>query len=160
MLVEKTKTGTVSFRIPELSMLCKSILNANRKICSVSIINNSGRPQEIMNRSGIVPCLSSEKKEIFYMEYALRDMMRREFDEELGPVRYSYTERRNETLFSFPLDSLLVIVTCHQSVNPATFANKIIPMISACKTKIHDQLTYTINSINNIQKEKPMDIMT
>ena len=137
----------------ELNLLCKSILDANRSVCSVSIINNKGRLQEIMTRNGIIPCLSSEKKEMFYMEYALRDSMRREFDDEFGSIRYSYTERREEVLFSFPLDSLLVIVTCHENVIPSIFANKIIPIITECKIKIHQESNDAENT-NQIHKEQ------
>jgi len=145
-----------SKQIPELSMLCKSILDANRKVCSASIINNNGRPQEIMTRNGVLPCLSSQKKEVFYMEYALRNSMRREFDDEFGPVRYSFTERRNELLFSFSLDDLLVIVTCHQNVNPVTFADKIIPIIIACQTKIHQKPDEKI--INKTHREQITEV--
>lgn len=137
----------------ELNLLCKSILDVNISICSVSIINNKGRLQEIITRNGIIPCLSSEKKQMFYMEYALRDSMRREFDDELGPVRYSYTERREEVLFSFPLDSLLVIVTCHENVIPSIFANKIIPIITECKIKIHPK-SNDVENTNQIHKEQ------
>lgn len=81
--------------------------------------------------------------------------MRREFDEELGPVRYSYTEREKESLFSFPLNSLLVIVTCHQNSNPAIFANQIIPMINSCKIKINQKSNnYAKEIINGINKRQ------
>ena len=73
---------------------------------------------------------------MFFMEYSLRQSMRKEFDEDFGDVRYTYTEREKETLFTFPLDNHLIVVACRSGINPISFSRKIISIIDECKIKL------------------------
>ena len=122
-----------------LIKLCESILDANKKMCFVGVINEKGRVLESKNRSGVLGCLSNTKQEMFFMQYALRQMMRTEFDDDFGSVSYTYAGREKEALFSFPLDSLLVVVACHIGVNPVSFSRKIISIIDEYKVKMNER---------------------
>lgn len=73
---------------------------------------------------------------MFFMEYSLRQNMRKEFDEDFGDVRYTYTEREKEVFFTFPLDDHLIIVACNSGINPVSFSRKIISIIDECKIKL------------------------
>lgn len=65
--------------------------------------------------------------------------MRKEFDDDFGSVSYTYAEREKEVLFSFPVDSLLVVVACRIGVNPVSFSRKIISIIDEYKVKMNDR---------------------
>ena len=119
-----------------LNKVCDSILNINKKICFVAVINERGRVLQSKDRMGIISCLSATKQEMFFMEYSLRQSMRKEFDEDFGDVRYTYTEREKETLFTFPLDNHLIVVACRSGINPISFSRKIISIIDECKIKL------------------------
>ena len=119
-----------------LNKLCESILNVSKNICFAAVINERGRVLQSKDRIGIISCLSTTKQDMFFMEYSLRQNMRKEFDEDFGDVRYTYTEREKETLFTFPLDNHLIVVACRSGVNPISFSRKIISIIDECKIKL------------------------
>jgi len=119
-----------------LNNVCESILNVNKKICFAAVINERGRVLQRKDRMGIIGCLTTTKQDMFFMEYSLRQNMRKEFDDDFGAVRYTYTEREKETLFTFPLDNHLIIVACRSGVNPVSFSRKIISIIDECKMKL------------------------
>jgi hypothetical protein len=85
---------------------------------------------------GIIGCMASTKQDMFFMEYSLRQNMRKEFDDDFGSVRYTYAEREKEVLFTFPLDDHLIIVACRSGVNPVSFSRKIISIIDKCKVQL------------------------
>lgn len=119
-----------------LDKLCELILNVSEKICFTAVINERGRTLQSKDRMGIIGCMTSTKQDMFFMEYSLRQNMRKEFDDNFGSVRYTYAEREKEVLFSFPLDDHLVIVACRSGINPVSFSRKIISLIDECKVQL------------------------
>ena len=119
-----------------LDKLCESILNVSEKICFTAVINERGRTLQSKDRMGIIGCMASTKQDMFFMEYSLRQNMRKEFDDDFGSVRYTYAEREKEVLFTFPLDGHLIIVACRSDVNPISFSQKIISIIDKCKAQL------------------------
>jgi len=119
-----------------LGKLCESILNISEKICFTAIINERGRTLHSKDRMGIIGCMTSAKQDMFFMEYSLRQNMRKEFDDDFGSVRYTYVEREKEALFTFPLDDHLIIIACRNGVNPTSFSRKIISIIDKCKVQL------------------------
>ena len=116
--------------------LCDSIADSDQKICYVAVVNSMGRLLESKDRSGVIGCLSGIQQDMFFMEYALRQMMRNEFDNEFGHVRYTYAEREKEILFSFPIGGLLVVVACPPDINPKSVSKNIITIIDRYKIKL------------------------
>ena len=119
-----------------LNKLCESILGVSEKICFTAVINERGRTLQSKDRMGIIGCMESTKQDMFFMEYSLRQNMKKEFDGDFGPVRYTYAEREKEVLFSFPLDDHLVVVACRTGVDPVSFSQKIISLIDEYKVKL------------------------
>lgn len=119
-----------------LNKLCESILNVNKKICFTAAINERGRTLQSKDRMGIIGCMPITKQDMFFMEYSLRQNMRKEFDDDFGSVKYTYAEREKETLFTFPLDNHLIIVACRSGVNPVSLSRKIISIIDEYKVKL------------------------
>jgi hypothetical protein len=119
-----------------LNKLCESILNVNKKICFTAVINERGRTLQSKDRMGIICGMPIPKQDMFFMEYSLRQNMRKEFDDDFGSVKYTYAEREKEILFTFPLNNHLIIVACRSGVNPVSFSRKIISIIDEYKVKL------------------------
>ncbi len=115
-----------------MKALCNCVLKENRKVTYVGIINERGIIEECQSSASIIDNLSRERKEVFFLEYALRHRMRKEFDEELGRVGYTYAEREKRSLFSFPISNhLFLVVACKPQINPKPFAKKILDSIKS-----------------------------
>jgi len=90
--------------------LCTLVQKIDSDIRFVGIINSKGR----LVAGGMV---SSKKRlgdrkgdEMLYMELALRDKMRREFDDDLGEVKFSMSFREKLIVMSFPMkDDVLMV---------------------------------------------------
>ena len=79
-------------------------MDLGNKIQFVGIINDRGRLVVSSVRKGIEPLQSSKDSEIMFMEVALRVKMRKEFDKQLGPVKFAMAYREKSTVMSFPID--------------------------------------------------------
>ena len=90
--------------------LCTIVQKINSKIRFVGIINSKGR----LVAGGMAPSktrLGDRKRdEMLYMELALRVKMRREFDDDLGEVKFSMSFREKLIVMSFPIkDDVLMV---------------------------------------------------
>ena len=90
--------------------MCTLIQKIDSKIRFVGMINSKGR----LIAGGMVPSktrLGDRKRdEMLYMELALRVKMRREFDDDLGEVKFSMSFREKLIVMSFPMkDDVLMV---------------------------------------------------
>lgn len=113
----------------KLNELCNSISNLNKNIQSVVVINKNGRAIE-KNNCEIANEIPREKYEMFFMQRALEISMGRDFDDEYGPINYAFTERENLSLFSFPINDFIILVTSKSNVSPISMAKEIINVIT------------------------------
>jgi hypothetical protein len=117
--------------------LCRSIIAMNNDITFVAVINEKGRVDESQGRNCIIEGLPSTRKEMFFMENALRHRMRKEFDGDLGQVRFTYVERAKRCLLSFPMDERLLLVSFLRThVNSLTLTRSILPLVDRYKKKL------------------------
>ena len=91
--------------------LCTIVQKINSKIRFVGIINSKGR----LVAGGMAPSktrLGDRKRdEMLYMELALRVKMRREFDDDLGQVKFSMSFREKLIVMSFPIKNDVLMVS-------------------------------------------------
>lgn len=119
--------------------LCKSVIEMNNHITFVAIINERGKADESQGRSCIIEKLPSAMKEMFFMENALRHRMRKDFDRDLGQVRFTYVERSKRGILSFPLDDQLLLVSFLRTyVDSLTLARSITPLVRRYKKKLEN----------------------
>ncbi|MGI0047667.1 MAG: hypothetical protein ACREBB_10855, partial [Nitrosotalea sp.] len=95
----------------ELGTLCNTVLDVNKNIQSVSVINKSGRAVVEKSAHGVNMPVHKEQHEILFMQCALTISMGRDFDEPFGEIGYIHVERKNLEMFSIPLDENIVLVT-------------------------------------------------
>jgi hypothetical protein len=91
--------------------LCTLVQKIDSKIRFAGVINSKGR----LIAGGMV---SSKKRlgdrkrdEMLYMELALRVKMRREFDDDLGKVKFSMSFREKLIVMSFPIEDDVLMVS-------------------------------------------------
>jgi len=109
----------------EIEKLCSSILAVNKNIQSVTIINKNGRPVENMVRKSVDALIPDKENEMLLMSCALAISMGRDFDEYFGHIGYTFVARENLSMFSFPLDEYVILVTSKANISPIHIARKI-----------------------------------
>lgn len=121
----------------QLGRLCSSILEIDKKIQLVVIINQRGRIiEKKMRDDWATKDLIDQKKEMLFMGCALQISMSHDFDPEFGTVRYTFMERKTMTIFSFPLAEDMVVVISEPNITPISFGKKITKIIEDRKTRI------------------------
>lgn len=117
--------------------LCQSILEINENIQSVSVINNHGRPIEKKIQDGTSLQITEQKVEMFFMQCVLTISMGRDFDDDFGEIGYVHVDRKNLSMFSFPLFDHIILVTSKAVVGPISLARKITSIIKKYKSSQH-----------------------
>ena len=91
--------------------LCTIVQKIDSKIRFAGVINSKGR----LVAGGMAPSKKRlgdrKREEMLYMELALRDKMRREFDDELGEVKFSMSFREKLIVMSFPMENDVLMVS-------------------------------------------------
>jgi Family of unknown function (DUF6659) len=92
-------------RYDKFGKLCNDIFTLSPTIRSAVVIDKIGKLVAGGMREGIKSMEDKEDSQKLYVEFALRSVMREEFDEEFGKTIYSFSEREKIKLASFPLDN-------------------------------------------------------
>ena len=83
--------------------LCNQIFGLSSNIRFVGIINGMGDLVSGGMREGITSMEEKDDTQKLYVQFALRSVMREDFDEQFGKTLYSFSERERIKLASFPL---------------------------------------------------------
>jgi hypothetical protein len=92
-------------RDPKLDQICDEIFALSTAIRSAIVIDKMGRLVAGGMRKGIIPMEEKDDSQKLYVQFALRSVMREDFDEQFGKTVYSFSERERIKLASFPLDN-------------------------------------------------------
>ena len=126
-----------NMKVTEFDKLCNGILGINSNIQSVSVINKHGRAITKKTSDSADPQVDGQKIEMFFMQCVLTISMGRDFDEEFGEIGYVHIDRKNLSLFSFPVLDHIVLVTSKAAISPITLAKKISHAIKRFKNLQH-----------------------
>ena len=93
----------------KLQKLCDAIFALNPNIRFAGVVNNMGTLVAGGMRQSVKSMEDKGDSSKLYLESALRSEMRKDFDKEFGKTIYSFSERENIKVASFPLrnDNLL-----------------------------------------------------
>jgi len=111
--------------MPKLDSLCSTVLDVNENIQAVSVINKQGRAVHKIARTGTYLPMQEQENEMLLMQTVITMSMGRDFDEPLGEIGYVHVERKNLSLFSFPIDDYIVLVTSKAAVGSISLARKV-----------------------------------
>ena len=109
--------------------LCTLIQKIDSKIRFAGMINSKGR----LIAGGMVPSKTRfgdrKRDEMLYMELALRVKMRREFDDDLGQVKFSMSFREKLIVMSFPMKDDVLMVSMERKTQFEQIAFSILKLI-------------------------------
>lgn len=118
------------------NQLCSSILDINKNIQSVAIINKLGRALEKTSRPQYAKQFSDNMDEMLFMHCVLQVSLGTDFDEQFGTINYHISERTNMTMLTFPFDKDVILVTVNKKVSPISLARKISSLILNHRTRV------------------------
>jgi len=108
--------------------MCTLVQKTDSKIRFAGVINSKGR----LVAGGMAPSktrLGDRKRdEMLYMELALRVKMRREFDDDLGEVRFSMSFREKLIVMSFPMKDDVLMVSMERKTKCEQIAFSILKL--------------------------------
>lgn len=90
-------------KIFDYNKICEEIKELDPKIRFAGVINPRGKLVAGGMKEGIEPLESPKDDEMLFMELALRVRMRKEFDRQLGKVKFSLSVRERGLAVSFPI---------------------------------------------------------
>ena len=109
--------------------LCILTQKIDSKVRFAGVINSKGR----LIAGGMI---SSKKRlgdrkgdEMLYMELALRVKMRREFDDDLGKVKFSMSFREKLIVMSFPMENDVLMVSMERKTQFEKISFKILKLV-------------------------------
>ena len=111
--------------------ICDKVKNLDSKIRFAGVINERGRLVAGGMKEGIEALESKKDDEMLFMELALRVKMRREFDKQLGCVKFSMSQREKALAMSFPIGEDSLYVYAEPNADYKELPTKIIEIISS-----------------------------
>jgi len=115
----------LSDKIYDYSKICDSIKKLDSKIRFAGVINERGKLVAGGMKEGIKPLESEKDDEMLFMELALRVRMRKEFDEQLGKVKFAMALREKALAMSFPINGDVLYVYSNPDVDFKELSTKI-----------------------------------
>src|SRR3989442_11116691 len=116
-----------------LDSLCNKLLDVNENIQAVSVINKQGRAVHKIARTGTDLPMQEKENEMLLMQTTITISMGRDFDEPLGEIGFVHVERKNLSLFSFPIGDYIVLVTSKAAIGSISLARKVASAITKYK---------------------------
>jgi hypothetical protein len=115
--------------IPSLKKLCYEIFSLNEGIRFAGVITSMGKLVAGGMREGKQSMEDKEDSSRLYLEFALRNEMRKDFDQEFGKTLYSFSERERIKLASFPFDGYLIRVSMEREVDHFVVIERILTLL-------------------------------
>src|SRR5579872_3205343 len=109
----------------KLDQFCKSILEIDRNIRPVAVLDAKGNLLHSMANRGVVQPSLEKWNDVRYMECMFDISMGAKFDELYGPIRYHHSDKDDFIMFSFPYNKNIIIITSTKKISPIAFATKV-----------------------------------
>jgi len=109
--------------------LCDRIFSASPSIRFAGVIDKMGTLVAGGMRKGIKPLEPREDRRKLYIEYALRNAMRSDFDQEYGRVIYALSEREKIKIASFPYGDHLILISIEKNAKHDKVIAKILKLL-------------------------------
>lgn len=111
-----------------LDQKCDMLLQED-EIRFAGIVNRMGTLVAGGFKKGVTPLVDDSELRRLYLELTLRVSMRQEFDDRLGPVKYSASYREKALVLSFLLDSNILLVSTEPSISIDKTAHRIMKIV-------------------------------
>ncbi len=122
-----------SNEIENLKQSCQEVLELP-KIRFVGVLNKMGNKIAGGFKGGVTSLLPEKENRRMYVQLMLEYLMRKEFDEGLGPIDYIVSRRSNVTMISIPIKEYLILISVERDAN----AQEIIRQVNSAFTTLPD----------------------
>ena len=68
-------------------------------------------------REGVTSYLEDKQNQMMYVQLTLEYLMRRDFDDNLGPIDYIASRRGKVTMISIPTKEYLILISAERDIN-------------------------------------------
>ncbi len=110
--------------------ICKKVMALDKEIRFAGIINERGKLLAGGLREGLKSLEDPKDDEMLFMELALRVRMRKEFDKQLGAVKFAMSFREKVIVMSFPMgESGILYVSADTKLDYGKIPSKILEII-------------------------------
>ena len=99
-----------------LDEACKKIIQIP-KVRFVGVLNNMGKRIAGGFKEGVTSYLEDEQNSMMYVQLTLEYLMRKDFDEGLGPIDYIASRRGKVTMISIPTKEYLILISANRDIN-------------------------------------------
>ena len=117
-------------KIYDYVRICKAVLSIDPKVRFAGVINERGKLVAGGMKESIKSLEDEKDDEMIFMELALRVKMRREFDEQLGPVKFALALRHRILAISVPLGNDILYAVFEPDADYSVLPNKILDIIT------------------------------
>lgn len=120
----------ILYNLVDFEEICKKVMALDKEIRFVGIINERGKLLAGGLREGLKSLEDPKDDEMLFMELALRVRMRKEFDKQLGSVKFAMSFREKVIVMSFPIgDSSILYVSADTKLDYGKIPSKILEII-------------------------------
>lgn len=109
--------------------ICQKIMNLDSRIRFVGVINTRGKLLAGGLREGLQSLEDPKDDEMLFTEVALRARMRKEFDNQLGRVRFAMSLREKVIIMSFPVEDDILYVSANTDLDYGKIPAKILQLL-------------------------------
>lgn len=107
---------------PNLLEIVENIIDLSPKMRFAAIIDSKGNVREAIMKSGKTNLKSQKEQEHFCIQVAQRRVMRKEFDQSLGKVRYVHVEREHVSQLVVYTKRNIIYFTTEAEMPPVTMS--------------------------------------
>ena len=107
-------------KVSYFEKFCKKILEFDSAIRFAGIISDRGKLVAGGLRNGITSFIEERDHEMAFMEVALRIKMRNEFNETLGRVNFTISDREKIIVMSMPLGNFVLYLSAEKNFDLKT----------------------------------------
>ena len=113
----------------DFEAMCKKVMDLDSRIRFAGMVNNQGRLIAGGMKEGKKTLEDTKDDEMLFMELVLRTKMRKEFDKQLGAVKFAMSYRERAVVMSFPIDEYVMLVSAEREVDFAKIPFKILKIL-------------------------------
>lgn len=115
----------------DFEAICKKIKDLDSRIRFAGVVNNQGRLVAGGMKEDKKPLEDTKDDEMLFMELVLRTKMRKEFDKQLGPVKFAMSYREKAIVMSFPIGEHVMLMSAEKEIDFAKIPFKILKILES-----------------------------
>jgi|SRR5579872_5232954 len=114
----------------ELDSICKKVVELDPSIRFAGVVSDKGKLLASHKKVGISLHVNEKNHEMLFMGISLKEKMRQDYDEQLGPVDYTVSHRAKCVIIGFPFEKNILLVSGEKDLDVTKISSKILQMLN------------------------------